>query len=170
MTEFKLDFSDLSEHNKAVKQLKDALSKSAKQGIPFVTTSKATRKDGATIKPLDFGFENGQKVSFLVRQDGDIYRVLLNDKPLPLKSDYTMLKEMTVEIGKVVIDSQKSFSARMAKAIVKIPKIANKVLTTKQRVAQLEQQEATIDASLAEAVTHRDELKAKLEQAYSLVA
>jgi uncharacterized coiled-coil DUF342 family protein len=70
----------------------------------------------------------------------------------------------------VVIDSQKSFSARMAKAIVKIPKIANKVLTTKQRVAQLEQQEATIDASLAEAVTHRDELKAKLEQAYSLVA
>lgn len=170
MTEFKLDFADLSEQNKAVNTLKEKLSKACKQGVPFVTTAKATRTAGVSTKPLEFGLENGQKVTFLVRNDGDIFRVQLNGKDLPLKADYTMLDAMTKEIGGKVIDSQKSFSARMAKAIVKIPKVASKLLTTKQRMTQLTEQEATIDRSLKEATDYRDQLKAKLDHTQTMTA
>ncbi len=158
------DFSKLAEADKPVQDLKKQLAKAAGQSIPYVIVGKAKRPAGVSVKPLEYGFENGQKVTFLIRQGGDIYSVLLNDKPLPLTSDMTMLKEMTTEIASKLKAGQSRFDTALAKAKVRVPSVPRKVLTTKQQVEDLSTQEQSLDTSIADADQHIEQLKAKLAQ------
>ena len=158
------NYASLAEGDKPVQTLKTKLNKAVGQSIPYVVIGKAKRTAGESVKPIEYGFENGQKVTFMVRQSGDIFRVLLNDKPLPLTSDMTMLPEMAAEIAAKVKAGQSRFNAVAAKAKVRVPTVPRKVLTTKQQLAEVATQEASIDTEIEKAEQHIDQLKAKLEQ------
>lgn len=158
------NYSSLAEGDKPVQDLKTKLNNAVGQAIPYVVIGKAKRTSGESVKPIEFGFENGQKVTFMVRQSGDIFRVLLNDKPLPLTSDMTMVQEMSTEIAAKVKAGQSRFDAAAAKAKVRVPTVPRKVLTTKQQLAEVTTQETSIDTEIEKAEQHIEQLKAKLEQ------
>lgn len=62
------NYSSLAEGDKPVQDLKTKLNNAVGQAIPYVVIGKAKRTSGESVKPIEFGFENGQKVTFMVRQ------------------------------------------------------------------------------------------------------
>lgn len=159
------DFAGLSETSPLVKSLRAALVKGSGQAVPFVVIGKVKRVTGVSIKDVEMTLENGQTVTYRVKNTGDIFRVQLNGKDLPLKGDMTMLNDVSKEIGEKVRAAQPAFDKRQAAARVVIPKAAasNKVMTTAQRLKAAQEQEAKLDDAIAKATAIRDDLKAKLD-------
>lgn len=168
------DLGALSENTPLIVQFKAALERAAGQSIPYVTIGKVNRKTGESCRTVDLGLENGQKISLLIRSSGDVVRVYLNDKDLPLKGDLSpeyqeTFKEGIAEIAGRVRDNQSTFNAQQAKqkATVPQPKDAQgrrPPQNTTQRRKQLAEQEAQVDQDIqkvSDSITH---LKQQLEQ------
>lgn len=168
------DLGALSESTPLIVQFKAALERAAGQSIPYVTIGKVSRKTGESCRTVDLGLENGQKVSLLIRSSGDVVRVYLNDKDLPLKGDLSpeyqeTFKEGIAEIAVRVRDNQSAFNVQQAKqkATVPQPKDAQgrrPPQNTTQRRKQLAEQEALVDQDIqkfSDSITH---LKQQIEQ------
>lgn len=174
------DLGALSESTPLIVQFKAALERAAGQSIPYVTIGKVSRKTGESCRTVDLGLENGQKVSLLIRSSGDVVRVYLNDKDLPLKGDLSpeyqeTFKEGIAEIAVRVRDNQSAFNVQQAKqkATVPQPKDAQgrrPPQNTTQRRKQLAEQEALVDQDIqkvSDSITH---LKQQIEQLGESVA
>lgn len=166
MSEFNL--VAMTEQSPIVKKLSAGLAKATGQAIPYVTVEKVKRTAGVSTREVGLGLENGQKVAFLLKADGDIFRVLLNDKDLPLKGDFspsTFNAAMTEIAGKVR-DKQKAFDKQQQKAVVKIPRAAGVtgVETTTAKLRAAKALEAQVDEATTQAMAEQEQLKAKLAQ------
>lgn len=167
MSQFNL--TALSEQTPIVKKLSAGISKAVGQAIPFVTVEKVKRSAGVSVREVGLGLENGQKVSFLIKADGDIFRVLLNGKDLPITGDFdpsTFNAAMT-EIAAKIRASQKAFDKAQQKVVVKIPKAAGatSVKTTAVKLKEAKDLESQVDEATTQALTEQEQLKAKLAQA-----
>ena len=158
------DFTGLGEATPLIKSIRAGLVKGAGQAVPYVVISKVKRVTGVSIKDVDMTLENGQTVTFRVKNTGDIFRVQLNGKDLPLVGDMTMIADVTKEIGSKVKAGQAAFDKRQAAARVVIPPaaVSNKVQTTAQKLKAAQDQESKLDEAIAKATTIRDDLKAKV--------
>lgn len=167
MSEFNL--TALSEQTPIVKKLSTTLSKATGQAIPFVTIGKVKRPTGVSVREVGMGLENGQKVGFLLKADGDIFRVLLNDKDLPITGDFdpSTFNAAIAEIAGKVRANQKVFDKAQQKVVVKIPKAAgeNAIKTTTAKLKEAKALELQIDDATTQAMTEQGQLKAKLAQA-----
>lgn len=167
MSQFSL--TALSEQTPLVKKLNQGLSKAVGQAIPFVTIEKVKRSTGVSVREVGLGLENGQKVSFLLKADGDIFRVQLNGKDLPITGDFdpsTFNAAMTEIAGKVRAN-QKAFDLLQKKTIVRIPKAAGakKVQSTVAKLKEAKALEVQVDDATTKAMTEQEQLKVKLAQA-----
>lgn len=159
------DFANLTDKDRALAAFMDNLSRYTRQAVPFVTVEKARRMAGVSVKPIVLTLEQGQTVTLLVRQEGDIFRVQINGKDAPVTTDTTMLKELAKEVANRVYDNQDAFSRRLASAKVAIPKVPRKVQTTAQKLATVTEKTAEVDKAIDEADQMLVNLDTQIEQA-----
>lgn len=81
------DLVNITDSTAIVAQVKQHLAKATGQQIIAFIANKLKKQAGESTKELDFVLENGQTVTLVVRTDGDVVRVKLNKKDLPLKNE-----------------------------------------------------------------------------------
>lgn len=81
------ELNKVNEDHSLAQQFKTAFQKATGQQVVAIITGKIKKIAGEATKDLDFQLENGQAVTLVVRTDGDIVRVKLNGKDLPLKNE-----------------------------------------------------------------------------------
>ncbi len=166
------DFAGLSESTPYLVKIQKMLADQAGQAVPFVVVNKVKRVTGVSVKPVDMTLENGQMVTFLVRQDGDVFRVLVNGKDFPMKGDLSAdtpqtFKEAIGEIATKIRSGQAAFDKKQAAVKVTIPKepgAATAKASATNRLKDAQQQEADLDSQIAAKTGERDTLKHRLEQ------
>jgi hypothetical protein len=170
MTTFNLQA--LTEKDPLITKIKAALESSTGQAAPYTTLSNVQRVAGVSIRTLEFGLENGQQVAFLIRNTGDIFRVQLNSKDLPLATDFDheygeLFKQGMNEIGQAVRKNQKAFDDKKAKGKIVIPKAApnNKVKTTAQKLKDAESLRDELAKAKEQGLAENARLKSALAQA-----
>lgn len=167
------EFSGLSEHSPLIKKIKDGLGHATGQSIPYVTVHKAKRLSGAATKSVDFGLENNQVVTFVVRQLGDVMRVAINGKDFPMAGDLSpdylpTFKAALTEIGDAVRLGQKGFDKRQSQEKVKIGTTTDgdgrqSPQNTTQQIKRILDDETLIDQQLVEKTGARDLLLQQLD-------
>lgn len=162
----------LTEKDPLVAKLKAALGTASGQSVPYTTIEAIKRIAGVSARGITFGLENGQQVTFLIRNTGDIFRVQLNAKDLPLATDFDheysdLFKQGMNEIGQAVRKNQKAFDAKKAKGKINIPKAEpnNKVRTINQRFKEAEAHQAALNDTKAQALAETERLTTALAQA-----
>lgn len=78
------------------------------------------RAAGVSYRELRMVFGDGQTVTMRVKQTGDIYQVLLNDRLIPIKSQNDHEKAIA-EIAKAMDNGRESFQKKLAATLVKPP-------------------------------------------------
>lgn len=81
------DLANISESSPLVQQFKQRIGKATGQMVTSFIAQKMKKVAGEATKDLDFILENGQTITLVVRTDGDVVRVKLNGKDLPLKNE-----------------------------------------------------------------------------------
>jgi hypothetical protein len=81
------DLVNVNENSPLVKQFIERISKATGQIVTAFIAQKMKKIASEATKDLDFVLENGQTITLVVRTDGDVVRVKLNGKDLPLKSE-----------------------------------------------------------------------------------
>lgn len=165
------DFSlaNLSETTPLITTLKKALAKATGQAVAYTTIQKVKRVSGESTKDVDFGLENGQKVTFVIRQSGDVVRVKANDRDFPMAGDLDTSYKPSFnsamdEIGTKIRSGQTAFEKNMAKEKVIIPRTASqRAASVTQQIKQKVDEEANIEAEILKATNLNIQLKAQLD-------
>lgn len=168
MADAGFSLANLSETTPLIATLKKALAKATGQAVAYSTIQKVKRVSGESTKDVDFGLENGQKVTFVIRQSGDVVRVKVNDKDLPMAGDLDTSYKPSFnaamdEIGTKIRSGQTAFEKNMAKEKVIIPRTASqRAASVTQQIKQKVDEEAGIDAEILKATNLNTQLKAQL--------
>lgn len=113
-------FEDMSSKDKAARQLMKYF---ARAGAPVVTQdvdTKVKRSSGISYREMTLTFADSQTVKFRVKQSGDIYEVMINNKLVPVKNQDHHVKAIE-EIVAHLDAGRTKFQAKLAKAQAKIP-------------------------------------------------
>lgn len=170
MSDKNFSLAGMSESSPHVKKFKDALEKGSGQKVTFTTIAKIKKTSGEISKDLEFGLENGQKVTFVIRRDGDAFRVKLNDKDLPISGDLDpnykpTFSEAMKEIAASVRGNQAKFNKSLTMQRVKIPPSpGTKAVSVVGEIKQTTQLISSINTRITEKTVIRDDLKTKLDQ------
>jgi len=162
----------LTEKEPLVAKLKAALESTSGQSIPYTTIEAIKRIAGVSARGITFGLENGQEVTFFIRNTGDIFRVQLNGKDLPLATDFDheygeLFKQGMNEIGQAVRKNQKAFDDKKSKGKITIPKAesSTKVKTTNQKLKEAQEHQTALADTKNQALAENERLKTALAQA-----
>lgn len=116
-----IDFQKLGSN--PVAALKNAVAQFVRIGLA-VSQSEASpalkKTSGIAYREAYFTMADSQKVTFRIKESGDIFQVLINDKLVPIKSQDDH-KAAIEEIGKRLDASRAKFQAVMAKAKTPLP-------------------------------------------------
>jgi hypothetical protein len=89
-----LDINSLSDQSIELKgKMKDALAKATGQAVALINVLKTKRTAGVSVRPVEFVLGGNQIVTFLIRQGGDVYRVQINGKDMPINGDLNIGKD-----------------------------------------------------------------------------
>lgn len=81
------DIVNINDASPLVKQFNQRIAKATGQMVTAFIPQKMKKVANELTKDLDFILENGQTITLVARADGDIIRVKLNNRDLPLKSE-----------------------------------------------------------------------------------
>ena len=81
------DLLGINDASPLVLQFNKRMAKASGQMVVAFIAQKAKKIAEETVKDLDFVLENGQTVTLVARTNGDIIRVKLNGRDLPLKNE-----------------------------------------------------------------------------------
>jgi len=118
--------------------LKDAIKLFTRAGAQVANSDVSTpmRTSGISYREITFTFSDSQKVILRVKQSGDIYQVLINGKPFPIKEQDDHPKAIS-EIVAALDAGRTGFQKKMAIAKVTLPPgIKTAVPTIEKKVLQ----------------------------------
>ena len=146
---------------KPEKQVKKVVAQFKKHGCLTnpelaVSVSHVKRSSGVSYREITFNFFDSQSATFLIKQSGDIFKVKVNGREMPIKNQHDHALAIA-EIARKLEAGRQSFQAKMARAakVVIPPKMTS---TVKTREAQLQ---AKVD-ELTEAIAQADKEIAQL--------
>lgn len=133
--------------DKASKKLSQVFAKAGANVVQATPGAKVQRTAGVTYRTLDLTFADGQTVTLMVKQTGDIYQVKLNGAVLPIKNQDDH-KAAVTEIIKAMESGRAKFQAKQAKTRAELPtgtkSVAPKIeATLKARITELDAEIAT---------------------------
>lgn len=155
------EFADIGSGSKIEKTLTKAFDRVGIEVITAGSDGRMRRSSGVSYKDLMLTMVDGQTVTLSVKSTGDIWRVAINGKVVPLKSpdDHA---ESIKELAAMLDAGRAKFQAAQAKIRVKLPD------TTRSKVApmaeRLKAEVAELDAKIGEAKAKRDELLKTLSE------
>jgi len=113
-------FADLSTKDKAAKAAARHFARAGASVVQQDVGTTIKRAAGVSYRELILTFADSQQVIWRIKQTGDIYQVLLNGKPLPLKHQDDHARAIT-EIVKAMESGRSRFQKTLARARVKLP-------------------------------------------------
>ena len=113
-------FEDLSTKDKAVKQAARYFSRAGANVVQQEVIPTVKRTSGISYREMALTFADSQRVLLRIKQSGDIFQVVLNGKPLPIKSQDDHVKAIA-EIVKAMDAGRSKFQKILAAARVKPP-------------------------------------------------
>lgn len=118
-------------------------------GGDVITSSvgKAKRQNAVSFKPVFLTLSDSQAIELRVKESGDIYQVLLNGKPIPIKNQDDD-KAAVGEIIKAWQANINKFQAALSKKKVELPKGVKS--TRKKLIEILKQDIEELDSLIAE--------------------
>jgi len=171
----KVDLMSLTEKDPYITKIKTALIKATGQHIAKVNILPIKRTGGVSYRGAEMALSGGQKVTFLVRQDGDIYRVQLNDKDLPLAGDLSpdnaqSFNASMKEIASTVVNGQIAFQKKQAIQKVVVPRSVTTTKTAVQNLQDVLNSEKELDEVIQAKTSQLALLKEQLAHKESQVA
>lgn len=165
-----IDYGNVTERG-----LKDLVKAFKRAGSPVTdveATNRATRKNGVRVKAAKFFFENGQKITLFIGDQGDIFQLTLNSTKQPLP-DVDSERELAKEIHKLLERNQASFDKRQAAKQKKVIKdTSNTKPLSRSLGKRLEEAKESLQShqdAYNEAAERNTAIKTTLEQSTSQV-
>lgn len=112
-------FEDLGT-DRATKKVNAAFGKAGANVVSATPSAKTMRTAGVTYRTLDLTFADGQTITLLVKQTGDIYQVKLNGSVVPVKNQDDQ-KKAVAELVKMMESNRPKFQAKLAKTKAELP-------------------------------------------------
>ncbi|AZI14500.1 defense against restriction DarA-related protein [Avibacterium paragallinarum] len=142
------------------KSTKEVIKYFTKAGIEVASSelSAIKRTSGISYKELALGFADSQQVIFQIKQTGDIFKVKINGKEMPIKNQQNIdqaIQEIIAKLDKGRLDFQK----KLARTKVALPPKIKSTITSEE--ATLTQREQELDELIANADKTLNELQAK---------
>lgn len=113
-------FEDMSVGDKATKQAARQFARAGANVVQQDVSSAVKRTAGVSYRELALTFADSQQVVLRVKQSGDIFQVLLNGKPLPIRNQDDHVQAVA-EIVKAMDTSRTAFQKKLAAVQVKPP-------------------------------------------------
>lgn len=133
----------------------------ARSGAPVVTAepgAKTLRSSGISFRELSLTFGDSQRVKLRIKQTGDVYQVLINDKLVPMRAQDDHVKAVA-EIAAKLDTGRAKFQKALANLKTPMPK------GIKTAAPKIEEQLAQRESELDEAITHARERLVELQAA-----
>lgn len=165
-----LNLATLTDKDPLVQKFKKALESATGQSIPIINMLKVKRVSGVSIRPVELVLAGGQQITLLIRQAGDVYRVLINGKDLPMAGDLGVHYEASFkagisEIADAIRNGQKAFEKKQSRQKVVIPASGRTTpKNTSQLLKQALEEIQQNDEIIKQKTEARDALLAQLEQ------
>ncbi|MEY2864245.1 MAG: hypothetical protein RLY58_1952 [Pseudomonadota bacterium] len=167
------DIATITDKHPALKKLSAALAKATGQTVPVVNIeAKPKRTAGVSTRSVELVLSGNQKVMFMFRQGGDVWRVKINGKDTPLTGDVTLSDEKFQkqsfdvainQIAQAVTTGQKAFENKLNKEKVAIPPKTKNSTTPKNVSQQLQAANQKVD-ELNQVITQRVQTRDSLSQ------
>lgn len=165
-----INLATLTDKDSLVQKFKKALESATGQTIPIINLGKVKRVSGVSIRPVELVLLGGQTITLLIRQAGDVFRVQINGKDLPMAGDLGIQYEASFkagisEIADAVRSGQKSFEKKQSRQKVVIPNAGRATLkNTSQLLKQALEDVQSNDEIIKQKTAARDALLAQLDQ------
>lgn len=113
------NYADLAT-DKAVRAASKALSKAGAEVAGYDLDPKVRKSAGIAYRQMDFSLIDGQQLTILVKESGDIFQVKLNGQLTPIKEQTDQAKAI-VEIAGKLIANRVKFQKKLAAVKVVLP-------------------------------------------------
>jgi hypothetical protein len=142
-------FEDLgTKSDKSLIKLKQYFSRANSPVLTAEPGAKTLRTSGISYRELFLVFGDSQRVTLRIKQTGDVYQVLINDRLTPLKAQDDHIKAVA-EIAQKLDGGRAKFQKALANVKVPLPR---GIRTAAPRMeAQLQTREEELDAAIAAA-------------------
>jgi hypothetical protein len=151
-------FEDLgTKSDKALVKLKQYFSRSGAAVVTAEPGAKTLRSSGISYRELFLTFGDSQRATLRIKQTGDVYQVLINDKLTPMKAQDDHVKAVAEIVSKLDAGRAK-FQKALANVKTPMPK---GIKTAAPRIEQqLSQREQELDEAIAAANDELQKLQA----------
>ncbi|MBY0475390.1 MAG: hypothetical protein K2Q13_10085 [Nitrosomonas sp.] len=120
MEKILFSFADLSVKDKAAKEAEKYFARAGAHVIQQDVLTAAKRAAGISFREMLLTFADSQKVILRIKQTGDIFQVLLNNKILPIKNQDDHVKAIS-EIVAAMDSGRTKFQKLLAAVKIKPP-------------------------------------------------
>lgn len=142
-------FDDLgTKSDKALVKLKQYFSRANAPVVTAEPGAKTLRTAGISYRELFLTFGDSQRVTLRIKQTGDVYQVLINDKLTPLKAQDDHIKAVA-EIAQKLDAGRAKFQKALANVKVPMPKGIRTAAPKLEE--QLKIREEELDTAISEA-------------------
>ena len=149
MKQLLFSFEDLgNKSDKALTKLKQYFSRANAPVVTAEPGAKTLRTSGISYRELFLTFGDSQRVTLRIKQTGDVYQVLINDKLTPLKAQDDHIKAVA-EIAQKLDAGRAKFQKALANVKVPLPKGIRTAAPKLEE--QLRVREEELDAAIGEA-------------------
>lgn len=119
MTALVFSFDDL-DSDKAGQALSHYFQGVGAQVVQTAVDPRVRRTSGISFKQIDLTFADGQRLSLMVKQSGDIYQVLLNGSAIAIKDQHDQVAAIA-EMVKAMDSGRTQFQVALSKARAVLP-------------------------------------------------
>lgn len=121
MKNYVFDFDAMgSKKDAATKAVARYFTRAGEDVVQMDVSSGVKRTSGISYREMLLTFADGQTVAFFIKQHGDIYKVKLNGRELPITAQDDQAKAIG-EIVKAMNSGRSKFQAALAKVRVALP-------------------------------------------------
>lgn len=177
-----MKLSDITEKSPLVADFSKRLTYTAKQKIVNTEIEKTKRVSGASVRPVNFIFENGQTLKIYLRLvDGeakpnevppkrlDVIRIDINGKQIPMSGDYDNSYKPSFNasvdlLANAIKSGQKSFDLKRAKVKVRAPRTGKAPMNKAQQRKALLAEASDLDVVIDNKTKEKTELTEQLEK------
>lgn len=190
-----IDIATLKNDQPEVKSVAKALAKATGQTVPIINIGeKVKRESNVSTRSVEFMLSGNQKVLFLVRQGGDVFRVKINGKDFPFEGNLSLSPEAKAPakssavkqggagiveskgfdhaiglIGTAVRNAQSAFEDKQRAEKVIVP-MGNRQASPSKQLQALQDELSETDKIIADKTQIRDALLANIAQRQAQLA
>lgn len=114
------NFDGMTGKDAATLEAKRFFSRAGAKVVGADASGGVKRVAGVSYRELRLVFVDGQTVTLRIKQTGDIYQILVNDRAMPIKNQDDHMKAIE-EIVKVLDSGRAAFQKKLAATLVKMP-------------------------------------------------